>query len=84
MEVGTNHRGEMAALFQLVQPQFGVITNIGREHLEFWRPDGVAQEEGALAEALPASGKLFSTATMNFRCPSGTKATVVRVGLAVL
>ena len=36
------------------------ITNIGREHLEFFHDlVGVAREEGAIAEALPPDGVLF-------------------------
>jgi UDP-N-acetylmuramoyl-tripeptide--D-alanyl-D-alanine ligase len=60
LEVGTNHPGELAGLLQIIQPQYGIITSIGREHLEFFGDlDGVAQEEGTLAEALPANGRLF-------------------------
>ncbi len=59
-EVGTNHPGELAPLVAMIQPQFGVITSIGREHLEFFGDvDGVAQEEGWLAELLPSFGTLF-------------------------
>src|SRR5581483_1313696 len=60
LEVGTNHPGELAPLVKIIQPRFGVITNIGREHLEFFGDlAGVAQEEGWLAELLPAGGRLF-------------------------
>ena len=60
LEAGTNHPGELAPLVNMIQPKFGVITNIGREHLEFFGDvAGVAQEEGRLAELLPADGKLF-------------------------
>jgi UDP-N-acetylmuramoyl-tripeptide--D-alanyl-D-alanine ligase len=60
LEVGTNHPGELAPLVRMVVPKFGVITSIGREHLEFFGDmAGVAREEGALAEALPANGKLL-------------------------
>lgn len=60
LEVGTNHPGELAPLVKLIQPRFGVITSIGREHLEFFGDlVGVAQEEGTLAELLPADGRLF-------------------------
>lgn len=82
-EVGTNHPGELAPLVKLIQPRFGVITSIGREHLEFFGDvNGVAQEEGWLAELLPANGILF----VNGDCPeteavaSRTRARVVRVG----
>jgi UDP-N-acetylmuramoyl-tripeptide--D-alanyl-D-alanine ligase len=44
----------------MIAPRYGVITNIGREHLEFFHDlVGVAREEGAIAEALPADGVLF-------------------------
>jgi len=82
-EVGTNHPGELAPLVAMIQPQFGVITSIGREHLEFFGDlDGVAQEEGWLAELLPQTGKLFINGdTMGVdgitkRC----RAAVVRIG----
>ena len=60
VEAGTNHPGELAPLVGMIRPKFGVITNIGREHLEFFGDvAGVAQEEGRLAELLPADGKLL-------------------------
>lgn len=53
-EAGTNHPGELAPLARLISPRIGVLTNIGREHLEFFGDiAGVAAEEGALAAALP-------------------------------
>jgi len=60
LEAGTNHPGELAPLVRMIQPRFGVITSIGREHLEFFGDlQGVAREEGTLAELLPRTGKLF-------------------------
>jgi UDP-N-acetylmuramoyl-tripeptide--D-alanyl-D-alanine ligase len=60
LEAGTNHPGELQPLLRMIQPRFGVITNIGREHLEFFHDlVGVAREEGAIAEALPGDGVLF-------------------------
>src|SRR3954469_24785420 len=59
MELGTNHPGELAPLIGMVQPGIGVITSIGREHLEFFGDvAGVAKEEGTLAEMLPKNGLL--------------------------
>lgn len=58
-EVGTNHVGELVPLLRMVRPTAGVITVIGEEHLEFFRDlEGVAREEGALAEILPSEGLL--------------------------
>jgi UDP-N-acetylmuramyl pentapeptide synthase len=46
VEVGTNHPGEIAALRDIVQPTHVLLTNIGREHLEFFGDlAGVAREE---------------------------------------
>ena len=60
LELGTNHPGELAPLIKMARPQYGLLTGIGREHLEFFGDlQGVAQEEGMLAELLPHSGKLF-------------------------
>jgi UDP-N-acetylmuramoyl-tripeptide--D-alanyl-D-alanine ligase len=59
VEAGTNHPGELAPLLAMSRPRLGVLTNLGREHLEFFGDlEGVAREEGALAEALPADGLL--------------------------
>src|SRR5438105_653604 len=60
LEVGTNHPGELAPLLEMIRPRYGVLTSIGREHLEYFGDvEGVAREEGVLAELLPEEGKLF-------------------------
>jgi UDP-N-acetylmuramyl pentapeptide synthase len=83
LEAGTNHPGELAPLISMIQPRFGIITSIGREHLEFFGDiDGVTLEEGSLAEQLPQNGLLF----INGDCPesaaimSRSKTPVVRLG----
>jgi UDP-N-acetylmuramoyl-tripeptide--D-alanyl-D-alanine ligase len=83
LEAGTNHPGELAPLVSMIRPKFGVITNIGREHLEFFGDvAGVAQEEGRLAELLPVDGKLFVNGDNEWteKIAARTKAQVVRVG----
>ncbi|HVN47774.1 MAG TPA: UDP-N-acetylmuramoyl-tripeptide--D-alanyl-D-alanine ligase [Bacteroidota bacterium] len=46
VEVGTNHPGEIEYLCSMVEPTCGILTNIGREHLEFFGSlDGVAKAE---------------------------------------
>jgi len=84
LEAGTNHPGELAPLVKMIQPHYGVITNIGREHLEFFGDvAGVVDEEGWLAELLPAEGKLFVNGDDEWtdRLAQRTRATVVRVGV---
>jgi UDP-N-acetylmuramoyl-tripeptide--D-alanyl-D-alanine ligase len=57
VEIGTNAPGEIRALSTLAAPDVGVITSIGRAHLEgLGSLEGIAREKGALIEALPASG----------------------------
>lgn len=53
IEIGTNHPGELALLCDILQPTHGLITTIGREHLEFFGSvEGVAREEGTLFDHL--------------------------------
>ncbi|MGA9116140.1 MAG: Mur ligase family protein, partial [Bacteroidota bacterium] len=49
VELGTNHPGEIEFLCRIAEPTHGLITTIGKEHLEFLGDlAGVAAEEGAL------------------------------------
>ena len=83
LEVGTNHPGELAPLVEMVSPKVGIITNIGREHLEFFGDvAGVVKEEGVLAELLPAGGKLILNGddAWSNEISLRTKARIVRVG----
>jgi UDP-N-acetylmuramoyl-tripeptide--D-alanyl-D-alanine ligase len=51
IEIGTNHFGEIAHLCTVAEPTHVLITNIGREHLEFFGSvDGVAKAEGEAFE----------------------------------
>jgi UDP-N-acetylmuramoyl-tripeptide--D-alanyl-D-alanine ligase len=62
-----------------------VITSIGREHLEFFRDvEGVAEEEGWLAELLPGDGKLLISGDSPWtrRIVERTRAAVVRAGFS--
>ncbi len=83
-EVGTNHPGELRPLLGMVQPEIGVITSIGREHLEFFGDlEGVLAEEGTLAEVLP-KGALLVLNGDGFGADAlvqRTSARVIRVGL---
>jgi UDP-N-acetylmuramoyl-tripeptide--D-alanyl-D-alanine ligase len=85
LEAGTNHPGELTPLLKMIRPNHGVITCIGREHLEFFGDvAGVAREEGCLAEVLPADGKLYVNGDDEWsgRLMERTRAAVIRVGFA--
>jgi len=85
VELGTNHPGELAHLIRMTQPQFGLLTTIGAEHLEFFHNlEGVAQEEGMLAELLPSAGALFLNGDTEWapRIVARSSAPVVLAGLA--
>ncbi|TNE61959.1 MAG: UDP-N-acetylmuramoyl-tripeptide--D-alanyl-D-alanine ligase [Bacteroidetes bacterium] len=49
IEMGTNQPGDMDLLCTIAEPSHGLLTNIGKEHLEgFGDLEGVKLEEGAL------------------------------------
>ncbi len=53
IELGTNHPGELAELCEIALPTHGLITNIGKEHLEgFGSLEGVKKAEGELYQFL--------------------------------
>jgi len=59
VEMGTNHPGEMAVLCRIAEPDSGIVTNIGKEHLEgFGSLEGVAKEESELYRYLFDKGGL--------------------------
>jgi UDP-N-acetylmuramoyl-tripeptide--D-alanyl-D-alanine ligase len=48
-ELGTNQQGDIAELCKISQPDLGLITNIGKEHLEgFGNIEAIAHEESHL------------------------------------
>ena len=64
IEMGANHQGEIAALCKIAQPDFGIITNIGKAHLEgFGGYQGVIKAKTELYGYLKNThGKVFVNA----------------------
>ncbi|MFM9945313.1 MAG: UDP-N-acetylmuramoyl-tripeptide--D-alanyl-D-alanine ligase [Bacteroidia bacterium] len=59
IELGANKIGDIEELCQIAEPDFGLITNIGKEHLEgFGSLEGVAKAESELYYHLLKSGGL--------------------------
>ena len=53
IEMGANHSGEISLLCETAAPDYGLITNIGKAHLEgFGGMDGVIRAKGELFEYL--------------------------------
>jgi UDP-N-acetylmuramoyl-tripeptide--D-alanyl-D-alanine ligase len=62
-EIGMNHPGEVAALAKVAAPDVAIITNIGVAHIEFMGSrEKIAEEKGALAEAVGAEGTIILNA----------------------
>ncbi len=64
IEMGANHQGEIGALSNMCKPDFGIITNIGKAHLEgFGGYEGVIKAKTELYRYIRESGgKLFVNA----------------------
>jgi UDP-N-acetylmuramoyl-tripeptide--D-alanyl-D-alanine ligase len=57
LEMGMNHKGEMLELCAIAEPTHGLITNIGKAHIEFFGTlEAIAEAEGELFEWLGKSG----------------------------
>lgn len=53
IEMGANHLGEIASYCRIVQPDYGIITNCGKAHLEgFGSEEGVRKGKGELYDYL--------------------------------
>ena len=61
IEMGANHPGEIKTLVNIVEPNCGLITNVGKAHLEgFGSFEGVIKTKGELYDYLRANnGKVF-------------------------
>ncbi len=57
LELGASQVGEIRDLAEIAQPEVGVITSIGKAHLDgFGSVAGIIQGKGELLEALPPTG----------------------------
>ena len=61
IEMGANHPGEIKTLVNIVEPDYGIITNVGKAHLKgFGSFEGVIRTKGELYDYLREhNGKVF-------------------------
>ncbi|MEA3448836.1 MAG: UDP-N-acetylmuramoyl-tripeptide--D-alanyl-D-alanine ligase [Bacteroidota bacterium] len=60
IEMGANHPGEIARLCEISQPDYGLITNVGRAHIEgFGSFEGVKKAKAELYKHLKTEGIIF-------------------------
>ncbi len=58
VEMGANHPGEIAQLCKIADPDFGIITNIGKAHIEgFGSFEGVVKTKNELYQYLKTKGE---------------------------
>jgi UDP-N-acetylmuramoyl-tripeptide--D-alanyl-D-alanine ligase len=83
-EIGMNHPGEIAALAKLAAPDVAIITNVGIAHIEFMGSrEAIAEEKGALVEAVAANGTVILNADDAFTESIGkrTGAKIILAGI---
>lgn len=70
VEMGANHVGEIKALCEMAEPNYGIITNVGKAHLEgFGSFEGVKTAKGELYQYLKRTqGQLFINADNTHLC----------------
>ena len=66
IEMGANHQREIAGYCHYARPTHGLLTNIGKAHLEgFGGPEGVALGKGELFDYLAATGGTIFVNTLD-------------------
>jgi len=84
VEIGMNHRGEIAPLAALARPTVGLVTNVGTAHIEnLGSIDAIAEEKGDLVAGLaPDAVAVLNADDPRVMAQAGrTRARVLRFGL---
>jgi UDP-N-acetylmuramoyl-tripeptide--D-alanyl-D-alanine ligase len=77
IEMGANHQGEIAAYCQWAEPTHGLLTNIGKAHLEgFGGEAGIAKGKGELFDYLARHGGTLFVNTLDAKIPAVAAAAV--------
>ena len=60
VEMGANHLGEIKQLCEIARPDYGIITNVGKAHLEgFGSFEGIKKTKAELYDYIVRNGKLI-------------------------
>ena len=85
IEMGVDQEGQTTRLCEMAKPAFGVITNVGTDHLEFFGSlEGSARAKAELLVQLPNDGVVMLNADDDFFARFSQKATcpVVSYGIS--
>lgn len=82
IELGTNHPGEIAMLTDLIKPDVGVITNIGKGHIGFFGSvEAIYKEKTRLFDSMKSGSVIFKNMEDAFlRNYQNSDLKVIRVG----
>jgi len=59
-ELGMNHPGEIEELCKILRPDWGIITNVGPVHIEFFGSvEAIASEKASLLKSVPKDGTVI-------------------------
>ncbi|MDR1581988.1 MAG: UDP-N-acetylmuramoyl-tripeptide--D-alanyl-D-alanine ligase [Prevotellaceae bacterium] len=89
VEMGANHLGEIDTLCQIAHPKLGLITNIGKAHLEgFGSEEGIRKTKGELYDYLEKNeGVIFYNSddeTLKIMAEKMQKTTLVKYGKTIM
>ncbi len=81
-EMGARHVGDIKEICDIVDPQMGVITSLGYQHLETFRTlDHIVGTKRELFDALPAGGPRFVNGDNEFVKQYGVDGDAITYGL---
>jgi UDP-N-acetylmuramoyl-tripeptide--D-alanyl-D-alanine ligase len=85
IEMGANHPGEIKQLVEIATPDYGIITNVGKAHLEgFGSFEGVKNTKAELYDYILTSGKLiFINADNDFLLEMAEKSGFLESGKSI-
>jgi UDP-N-acetylmuramoyl-tripeptide--D-alanyl-D-alanine ligase len=84
VEMGTSLPGEIKEICDLVEPEYGLLTNISASHLQGLKNiEQIAEEKSALIKAVPNKGVLFLNADDEnlMRLKTKTNAKIITFGI---